>query len=241
MNFKVKSVLFALVATVSMIGFAQAQSDTKPAAATQTAETAEKAECDGACPIAAAMKELPHMTYKVGEESTCCSKSAAKLAEQHSLPVHYVVGETTFEQKEEAYTSLVEETETFVNNFITPSKCEVSGSTKIAGESCKCSVMAGQKAELVKSAVDKVNMNYLVGEKTCSCPHEADALVKSTEAEKFFVVGEEKTSCEKTARLNLARAKYKAAVQALAANTAEAGSATKAGSAAKAATEKVGS
>ena len=225
---KIKSAIFALIATVSMIGFAQAQSDSKT-------------ECkDGACPIATAMNELPKMTYKIGEESTCCSKSAAKLAEQHSLPIHYVVGETTFEQKEEAYTSLVTETETFVKDFITPCKCEVSGSTKIAGESCKCSVMAGQKAELVKGAVEKVNMNYLVGEKTCNCPHEADALAKSTKAEKFFIVGEEKTGCEKTARLNLARAKYKAAVQALAANSAEAGKAGSATKAAPAATEKVG-
>jgi len=198
-----KSAVFALVATVSLIGFAQAQSDSKQSE-TQNAEMAkkemvEKTQCEGGvCPLAAAMKELPQMTYKIGEESTCCSKSAAKLAQEHSLPIHFVVGETTFEKKEEAYTSLVEKTETFVNDFITPCKCEVSGSTKIAGESCNC------------------------GDKTCSCPHEADALAKNTEAEKFFVVGEEKTCCEKTARLNLARAKYKAAVQAVAANTAKA-------------------
>lgn len=226
---KFKSALLALVATVSLIGFAQAQSDSKKSD-TQPAEMAKKTECaDGACPIATAMKELPQLTYKIGEKSTCCSKSAAKLAEEHSLPIHYVVGETTFEQKAEAYTSLVEKTETFVNDFITPCKCEVSGATKIAGESCKCSVMAGKRAELVKGAVEKVNMNYLVGEKTCNCPHEADALAKSTQAEKFFVVGEEKTCCETTARLNLARAKYKAAVQAIAANT-KAAATEKAGS-----------
>ena len=225
---KFRSAVFALIATISLIGFAQAQSESKqseaqPAAEMAKKEMVEKTECkEGVCPIATAMKELPQMTYKIGEESTCCSKSAAKLAEQHNLPIHYVVGKKTYEQKDEAYTSLVTETETFVNDFITPCKCETSGSTKIAGESCQCSVMAGEKAELVKSAVEKVNMSYLVGEKTCSCPHEADALAKSSEAEKQFVVGEEKTCCEKTARLNLARAKYKAAVEALAAKSTDA-------------------
>lgn len=239
---KFRSAVFALIATVSFIGFAQAQSAAKPSETQQAKmaekEMVEKTECNGACPIATAMKELPQMTYKIGEESTCCSESAAKLAKQHSLPIHYVVGKTTFEKKDEAYTSLVTKTESFVNDFITPCKCEVSGSTKIAGESCKCSVMAGEKTELVKGAVEKVKMSFMVGDKPVCCSHEADALAKSSEAEKFFVVGEEKTCCEKTARLNLARAKYKAAVQALAASSAEAAGSTEA---APKAAEKVGS
>ena len=220
---KFGSALLALIATVTLISFAQAQTtaEAQPAKMAKKEMAQEKTECSD-CPIATAMKKLPQMTYKIGEESTCCSESAAKLAKQHSLPIHYVVGKSTFEKKDEAYTSLVSETETFVKDFITPCKCETSGSTKIAGESCQCSVMAGEKAELVKSAVEKVNMSYLVGEKTCSCPHEADALAKSSEAEKQFVVGEEKTCCEKTARLNLARAKYKAAVEALAAKSTDA-------------------
>ncbi len=45
---------------------------------------------------------------------------------------------------------------------------------------------------------------------------EAATLAKSSGAKKEFVVAGEKTCCEMTARLNLARAKYKAAVEALA-------------------------
>lgn len=178
----------------------------------------EKAECQGECPIATAMGNLPKMTYKVGEEATCCSESAAALAKKAEMPIHFVVGKETFEAKEAAFTSLVEQTEAYVKEFITPCKCEVSGTTKIAGKTCNCPVEAGSTAELVKTAAAKVQMTYAVGEKTCNCPMEASKLAKTSGAKKEFVVAGEKTCCEMTARLNLARAKYKAAVEALVAN-----------------------
>ncbi len=201
-----KSNLFAMLAVACLVSFAVAQE-----------ESSEK--CEGQCPVAAAMNELPKMTYKVGEEATCCSESAAALAKKHDMPVHFVVGEETFEAKEAAFTSLVEQTEAYVNAFITPCSCEVSGTTKIAGKACNCPVEAGKRTELVKAAAEKVHMTYMVGEKACNCPNQAAALAKANNEEKVFVVGEAKTCCEMTARLNLAHAKYKAAVEALAAST----------------------
>lgn len=215
--------LIALAAVVALGTFAQAQEASPKTDMTETKSMAAEtktAECDGTCPIAAAMGELPKMTYKVGEEATCCSKSAAALAEKNSLPIHFVVGENTFEKKEAAMTSLVETTETYVNAFITPCKCETSGTTKIAGKTCNCPVDAGKKAELVSTAASQVKMSYEVGEKSCNCPMKAASLAKTSGEDKLFVVGEEKTCCEMTARLNLARAKYKAAVKALATTTA---------------------
>ena len=76
--------------------------------------------------------------------------------------------------------------------------------------------MAGERAELAKKAMNKVEMAYLVGDKECSCPHEASSLAKTTGKDKLFVVAGEKTACSVTARLKLAQAKYKAAVEALA-------------------------
>lgn len=175
----------------------------------------EKTECQGQCPIAKAMGDLPKMTYKVGEEMTCCSESAAALAKKSEAPIHFVVGEKTFETKEAAFTSLVEQTEAYVNEFITPCTCEVSGKTTVAGKSCNCPVEAGSRAELVKTAAAKVQMTYAVGEETCNCPTKAAEMAKASGSKKEFVVAGEKTCCEMTARLNLARAKYKAAVEAL--------------------------
>ena len=201
---KIQSLL-ALLAVAAFGAFAQAQEMEK-----------SEAQCDGACPIAAAMGDLPKMSYQVGEESVCCANEAAALAEKSGDAIQYIVGENTFADKEAAMVSLVETTESYVNEFITPCKCDVSGVTKIAGKSCDCPVDAGKKAELVSTAVADIKMSYAVGEETCDCPNHAAALAKSTGAEKTFVVGEETTCCEMTARLKLAHAKYKAAVQALA-------------------------
>lgn len=207
---KTKISLAVLFAVVAAFNVANAQEAAQ-----------EKTECQGQCPIAKAMGELPKMTYKVGEEMTCCSESAAALAKKSEMPVHFVVGEKTYEAKEAAFTALVEQTETFVNDFITPCKCETSGVTKIAGKSCNCPVEAGNTAELVKAAANKVQMTYAVGEETCNCPMKAAEMAKASGAKKEFVVAGEKTCCEMTARLNLARAKYKAAVEALAATQAK--------------------
>ena len=176
----------------------------------------ESGSCCHGCPVTAAMAKLPKMTYRVGTEDTCCAESAAKLAETNEAAIKYVVGEKVFEDKTEAYTSLVEQTETMVNDFVTPKTCSESGCTTVAGESCSCSVKAAKNAELVKTAIKDIKMSYAVGEKSCNCPNEAASLAKSSDEKMNYVVGEESTCCSMTARLNLAKAKYKAAVQAIA-------------------------
>ncbi len=176
---------------------------------------ASSQECSG-CPVSAAMAKLPKMTYKVGDEATCCSESAAALAKEHSKPIHFVVADKTFEDKQKAYTALVETTEKFVNAFVTPAKCEKSGKTSIAGKSCGCPVEAGKHAELVKKAVGEVKMTYVVGEEKCNCPTQAKAMAKDSDAKTTYVVAGKETCCNLEARLNLAKAKYAAAVKALA-------------------------
>lgn len=218
------NLILAAVACVAMqnVSIAQDGSGEKVMAEkSMEAGTAEATCCskDGegckSCPIEQAMAGLPEMSYEVAGESTCCSKSAASLAESKSAPIHYVVGDDKFETKQAAYTSLIEQTEAMVNEFVTPCKCEVSGTTTIAGTKCNCPVKAGETAELVKTAVEGVQLSYAVGDEMCNCPTKAAEMAKSGGVEKMFVVSGEKTSCEMTARLNLARAKYKAAVAAV--------------------------
>ena len=176
----------------------------------------QEKSCCGGCAVAKAMKNLPAMTYKVGDKSVCCSESAAAMAKKESKPMHYVVGEKTFESKEKAYTALVESTEKFVDAFVTPKKCEKSGKTSIAGASCGCPVDAGKKAELVKKAISEVKMTYVVDGKKCGCPNEAKALASKSEAKTTYVVAGKETCCNLEARLNFAKAKYAAAVKAIA-------------------------
>jgi hypothetical protein len=179
--------------------------------------------CEGECPVAAAMAELPKMTYTVGTESTCCSHSAAELATSSGNPIHYVVADKTYEDKTEAFTALVESTESFVNAFVTPAQCEKSGTTTVAGKSCGCPVEAGKRAELVSTAISEIKMTYKVGDEEACCPNSAAAMAKATGAETHYLVNGEETSCNLTARLKLATAKYAAAVKAISAADQSAG------------------
>ena len=213
--------LFTLVAMVAlMTSSATAQEEAKecakcPASSSLTSVQQEEGECQE-CPVmTAALAKLPKMTYKVGEEATCCSKSAATMAEKNSQPVRFVVGDKTFEDKTAAYTALVDSTESFVSEFTTPHKCEKSGKTTLAGQSCDCPVSSAKYAEQVAAAVKTVSMKYKVGEESCGCPNQAAAMAKAGDAKVQYVVGEECTECEMTARISLATAKYKAAVAAI--------------------------
>lgn len=167
------------------------------------------------CPIEQAMGKLPQLTFKVGGEAVCCPEAAAKIAKESDAAMTYVVAKKEFTDKQKATLALVEATEQFVDEFTTPCKCEVSGKVTVAGTQVCCDVMAAETAKLAKEAMEKVHMTYLVGDKACDCPVEAASLAKSSGKEQLFVVGSEETACSVTARLNLARAKYKAAVTAL--------------------------
>ena len=167
------------------------------------------------CPIAAAMKKLPQMTFAVGDEKTCCAKKAATLATQSSAPVQFVVAGKTYAKESDAKLALVEETEKFVSDFASCKTCKVSGTITVAAKKHCCSQSAEKTASLVKAAMDNVQLTYQVGQKKCHCPIEAKKLAEKNGAPTLFVVADEKTQCNVTARLNLARAKYRAAVKAL--------------------------
>ena len=217
------AVICCLTASTSI---AQEAAVSPKAMAAELGGSGEKSACcsKGECPISAAMASLPKMSYKVGEEATCCSHSAQALAEKHSAPIHFVVAETSYTEKSEAMTALVEKTEAMLAAYTTPCVCEKSGTTTIAGQTCSCPTMAAENTELVKAAVASVNLAYVVGDETCNCPMKAKELAAGG-AEMKYVVGGEETCCEMTARLNVARAKYKAVVEALQKSQAAAGEA----------------
>ena len=151
------------------------------------------------------------------------------MAKKHDKPVQFVVGEATFDDETKAYVSLVETTEKFVNEFATPKTCSVSGTTTVAGKSCGCSVEAGKRAELVKKAMEDVKMTFKVGTESTCCNDSAKALAKKSGEEIKFVVNEKEICCNYQARLELAKAKYAAAVKALAATETVTTSETKVG------------
>lgn len=181
-----------------------------------------KAKCDGVCAtestccVTEGLAKLPKISYMVGEEALCCEESAKAAAVAAKADLMYVVGDEKFDSSEKAFVGLVEHTEKFVSTFATPSTCKISGKTSIAGESMTCSVKANEVASKVKKAMESVAISYKVGEQTCQCPVEAKTIAADKNLKTLFVVDNEETECEYSARLNLARAKYKAALVAMA-------------------------
>jgi hypothetical protein len=167
------------------------------------------------CPIEAALKRLPQMTLAVGEQKVCCPDAAEKLSGQTGVPIRFLVGEKSYTDRSQATLALAEATEKFVNAYVEPTVCQETGATTVAGTQHCCNVAAGKVAQLAKEAMAKVQMTYLVGDVQCDCPDKAKQMAEQTGATTQFVVGNEKTACSVTARLNLARAKYRAAVEAV--------------------------
>jgi hypothetical protein len=198
----------------------------KSATVLASTEVADDKKCEagtcpaGQCPVTAALAKLPKMTYSVGTEQVCCSEKAQALADEHKAPIVYVVAEKTYECKNAAMTALVEETENFVAAFTAPKKCEASGQVSLAGKAIACPVEAEKQVTLVSTAIEKIEMQYEVAGEKAACIVCATNKAKEKSANVEYVVGDQKTTCEMTARMNLAVAKYKAAVQALASQAA---------------------
>ncbi len=155
------------------------------------------------------------MAYLVGSEKTGCPQAAAELAKNAGAAIQFVVADKTFENEGEAKLALADATEQFVSAYVEPKVCQESGSITVAGRKACCEGTAAQIAKAAKEAMEKVQLTYLVGEKSCHCPVEAEQLAKDSGDVTVFCVGDEKSACKVTARLSLARAKYKAAVAAL--------------------------
>jgi hypothetical protein len=225
MKFLSKSMFALVIATsTSLIAVETASVSTEDAKACTKACGTNASE--SSCPVNTAMGKLPKMTFAVGDESLCCAEMAKAKATEVGKPVEFVVGNEKFNSESKAFVALVSKTEKFVEEFTTPHTCSVSGNTTIAGETCACSVKAGELTSKVKSAMSKIAMSYKVGDKECSCPVEASALAKTLGKEKTMIVDGEETTCDQSARLKLAIAKYKAAVLALASEASDSTTAT---------------
>jgi hypothetical protein len=173
------------------------------------------AQTEKKCPMTIAMDKLPKMVFVVAGEETCCPTSAGELAKKSGKKIQYVVAKKSFDDEAKAQAALLKATETFVAAFAEPKKCSVSGKVMVAGKEHCCENGAAATTKLVKAAMEKVHMTYKVGDQSCQCPNQAEKMAKDAGKEKIYVVGDVESCCDTTARLNLARAKYLAAVKAL--------------------------
>lgn len=210
--------------------------------ASKCAATCKHGDKEGCMGKALAATGMPLMSYKVGDQSTNCPKEAEKLIAGQDVKVQYVVGETEYNDKMEALkayeTALNEYLESITAvRYAVGEKCvacpnAAASMAKASGETVKFRVasftyadkgQAEKAAQLAKQASDKVEMKTVAlesgtatGPRTCGAK---DGVAAGKKCE--YVIGEMKTCCETTAKVEFARARILAAYNALAEFAAE--------------------
>jgi len=195
--------------------------------------TVVSGESHGDNRIDAVLARLPKITYRVGDEATCCEKTAAMIAEKSGKPIQYVLGEEVLDSHcaaEVKLASLLEQElesiaamrfavgdETVGCPVTAKELAKKNGGTmayRVGGVDFNSEEQAGKAVQLVTDAVDGVKMSYRVDGQSFCCDKMAGMKAKETGKPMTFVVGSEETDCDKHARLILMQTKIRAAVEA---------------------------
>jgi hypothetical protein len=190
------------------------------------------ADSTGDSRVQAILARLPHVVYKVGDETIGCEKSAEAMAEKTGKPIQYIIGEEVLDSHCAAEVRLTEILDAQIESFTAmqfavgdetvgcpvtakamAEKKKAEMSYRVAGVDFKSQEQASKAAELVSDAVDHVKLSYKVGEESFCCDRMAGMKAKETGKSMTFVVAGEETSCDKHAKLLLAQAKIKAAIE----------------------------
>lgn len=194
------------------------------------------ASAGSGCPKAAKMKavlaSLPTMTYKVGDKSTSCDKSAGAMAKENGSKVQYVVGENTYAEEGEATVQLAKLLDDQVAKmqtiqFSAGGKCYACPVTaksmvgdkggkiayRVGGVDFETKALANKALENIKVALAKVEMSYTVGDKAYKCGTSAGKVAKAGTAKLTYVVGDKSTCCKIQAGVLLAQAKIRTIVE----------------------------
>ncbi len=122
-----------------------------------------KQGCDGSgCPAALTklVKELPRLTYHVGDFTTRCRVQATKKSQETGSPIVYAVGEETFGTEDAAIARVVEQLES--------TAARLASVRYVAGENCYASF--GEAARAANGAA----LKYSVAGYTFETQEEAD-------------------------------------------------------------------
>jgi hypothetical protein len=183
----------------------------------------------------------PLMQYKVGDQTTMCPKQAAEWSKaKDDLKVRYVVNGTEYSDRAAALQAYQKALDEYLPTMSTVryavgDKCvtcpvEAASLAKETGGTVKYRVasftfadraQADQAAETARAAADQVKMTYVVDGKEYACHKEAKQSCQAKGGETAaktceYKVGNMKTCCETTAKVELTSARIIAAYQALA-------------------------
>jgi len=185
--------------------------------------------------VQAILASLPSMKYRVGEQVTGCSKSAASLATETKEPMKYVVGEEVFDSEGDAVARLTAVLASEMESMRTVQysvagecmRCpmtakkiaeekKTSVAYRVAGFDFAAEDQAQKAAKLAAEAADAVKLSYKVGDKSFCCDKMAGAEATKSGAKMTYVVGDKQTCCDKEANALLTEAKVHAMVEAAA-------------------------
>lgn len=182
--------------------------------------------------VAGILETAPKMTYKVGDFTTCCAKTAEAKALETNAAITYVVGEETFTDKMEAtakLTAAIEKaTEQMLHvQFAAGSECfqcpmtaaqvaQKNGTKvmyRVAGFDFESKDKALEAANVAKAAAETVKVAYKVNGETYTCDKTASAKAAEAGAKITYVVGNEESCCNVMAGLAAAQAKLRVVVE----------------------------
>ncbi len=177
------------------------------------------------------LASLPAMTYRVGDYETQCHKSASAKAEDTKAPIAFLVEGKSFDDEAAATNALASAMEARVDEmshiqFVAGKdsfKCPVTadGAAKKANTKVKYRLAgvdfnerekATAVAEKVEKALADMKMTMMSEGKAVKCAKSCKKAGKKV----TYVVGDDKTCCEKTAKLMLAERKIETIVKVVA-------------------------
>lgn len=190
--------------------------------------------CDGTV-VRVRGVELPRMGIMVDGKSVCCAKSAGELTKGDMSKVQYVVADKTYDNLGEAKAAFTTVMEDFSKEMLTVkyavgdecTNCPITAKEmakkagsevhyRLASFNFESQDSANAAADKARAAAKEVAMTMKVGDKSFCCPTEAGKAAEADGKKIEYCVGENKTGCEVTAKLNLAVARVQAEILALA-------------------------
>lgn len=177
----------------------------------------------------------PKLVYRVGDQTTSCAKTAAKLAAERNGKTIYVLGEKEYEDEGAALSAYADALEAHLEKVTTVryrvgDRCvscpnEATALAKAGGGAVRYCVAgaafdsqreANAAAQRARAAAEKVQMTMLVDGQSFTCQKTAQQACEKSGKKCTYVVGDTcRTECRSTARVELAKARIAAAREAL--------------------------
>lgn len=196
-----------------------------------------QAKADGGCSgsnlASCNFRGVPAMMYKVGDEEMDCPAQAQKVAAADKKAIKFVVDGKTYDAQADAMTAYADVLEKHLQKMTAVQYvvgeecvgCPVSAKAlaeknkgkvryRVASTTFDDQAVAEKAAKLAKDASDKVAMKMMVGDKEYQCPASAQEACKDGQ-QIAYQIGETRTPCKVSARVELAKAKILSAMKAV--------------------------